>query len=55
MDKWGKISETSLSENEDFYSHLNIEDITDADYAHTQKVSKDFQLKTLGQYYHLHV
>ena len=25
--------ETSLPEKEDFYSHLNMEDITDADYA----------------------
>ena len=28
-----KSNETSLPEKEDFYSHLNIEDITDADYA----------------------
>ena len=27
---------------EDFYSHLNKEDITDADYVHTKRVSKDF-------------
>ena len=43
MDKWGKISETSLSENEDFYSHLNIEDITDADYAHTLLLADVFE------------
>ena len=24
------------------YSHLNMEDITDADYAYTKRVSKDF-------------
>ena len=29
-----KVSETSLPENEVFYSHLNIEEITDADYTH---------------------
>ena len=34
MDNWEKFSETSLSEKEDFYSHLNLEDITDTDDAH---------------------
>ena len=31
MDDWEKLSETSLPKKEDFYSHLNVEDITDAD------------------------
>ena len=31
MDGWEKFNETSLPEKEDFYSHLNMEDITDAD------------------------
>ena len=30
---------------EDFYSHLNMEDITDADYAHAKRVCKDFEVK----------
>ena len=30
MDDWEKFNETSLLEKEDFYSHLNMEDITDA-------------------------
>ena len=34
MDDWKKINETLLPEKEDFYSHLNMEDITDADYTH---------------------
>ena len=38
-----------------FYSHLNTEDITDADYPHAKKVSKDFEIKNLGEYYHLYV
>ena len=33
MADWEKLNETSLPEKEDFYSHLNMEDITDADYA----------------------
>ena len=33
-----KFIEMSLPEKEDFYSHLNMEDNTDADYAHTNSV-----------------
>ena len=36
MDDWEKFNETSLPEKEDFYSHLNMEDITDTD-THTEK------------------
>ena len=32
MDDWEKFDETSLPEKENFYSHLNMEDITDAGY-----------------------
>ena len=45
MDDWEKFNETSLPEKEDFYSHLNMEDVTDADYAHIKSVCKDFQIK----------
>ena len=37
MDDWEKFNETSLPEKEDFYSHLNMKDITDADYAYAKK------------------
>ena len=37
MDYWEKFNEASSPEKEDFYSHLNMEDITDADYTHTKK------------------
>ena len=30
LDDWEKFNETSLPEKEDFHSHLNMEDITDA-------------------------
>ena len=36
MDYWENFNETSLPEKEDFCSHLNIEDVTDADYAHAK-------------------
>ena len=50
MDDVGKNSETSLPEEEDFYSHLNMEDITDGNYMHTKRVCKTFELKNSNQY-----
>ena len=44
MDDWQKPNET-LPENKDFYSHLNMEDITDADYEHAKRVCKGFEIK----------
>ena len=55
MDDWEKFNETSLPEKEDFYSHVNMEDITDADYARAKKVCKDFEIKSLGKYYNFYV
>ena len=37
MDNWQKFNVSPLPKNKDFYSHLNKEDIADAEYAHTQK------------------
>ena len=54
MDEWEKFNETSLPEKEDFYSHLNIEYITDADYVHIKRVCKDFEIKNLGEYHDLY-
>ena len=31
MDDWEKFNETTLPEEEEFYSNLNLENITDAD------------------------
>ena len=47
MDSWGKFDETSLPDKEAFYSSLNIEDITNVDYRHANKVFKTFRLKHL--------
>ena len=38
-----------------FYSGLYSEDVTDKDYAHAQKVFKEFNLKDLGDYHDLYV
>ena len=45
----------SLPEKEDSYSNLNIEDITDADYAHAKRVCIDFEIKYSGEYHDLYV
>ena len=44
-----------LPEKEDFYSQLNMDDITDADYVHAKRVWKDFETKNLGEYHDLYV
>ena len=36
IDDWKKFIETSLLEKQDFYSHLDMKDITDADYGHAK-------------------
>ena len=38
-----------------FYNELNLEDITDKDYAHAQKVWEVFEIKNLGEYHDLYV
>ena len=55
MDDWEKFNETSLPGKENFYSHLNVKDITNADYAHAKRVCKDFEIKNLEKYHDLYV
>ena len=38
-----------------FYSEFNLGDITDKDYAHSQKVFERFNLKDLSDYHDLYV
>ena len=38
MDDLEKFNETTLLEKEEFYSNLNLKDITDADYTHAKRV-----------------
>ena len=47
---WEKFNELSLPKKENFYSHLNMENITDAGYAHVKRVCKVFEIKDLGEY-----
>ena len=55
IDDWEKFNETLLPEKEDFYSHLNIEDISDADYKHAKRIFKDSKIKNLDEYHDLYV
>ena len=55
MDSWEKFSETSLPGTETFYSNLNLENISDDDYAHAQKVWKVFGIRNRGEYHDLYV
>ena len=47
MDEWEKSNETSLLEKEEFYSNLNMEDISDADYMHAKRVYKKILVNTM--------
>ena len=44
-----------MPEKEDFYSHLNMEDITDIDYAYAKRVCTGFEIKNWGEYCDLDV
>ena len=47
MNDCEKFNGISLIEKKDFYSHLNMEDITDVDYAHAKRVCKDSEIRQL--------
>ena len=53
MDSWEKLNETVLPPKKAFYSNLNLEDISDEDYLHAQKVCDVFKIKNLGEYHDL--
>ena len=55
MGDWEKFNETSFPGKQNFYSHLNMEDTNDADYAHAKRVCKDFEIKNIGEYHDLYV
>ena len=55
MDSWEKLDETRLPHKEAFYSNLNLEGISDEDYAHAQKVWDVFEIKKLGKYHDFYV
>ena len=54
MDSWERFNETSFPDKKYFYSELNLEDITDKDYSHAQKVFEEF-CTDIGEYHDLYV
>ena len=44
-----------MPNKEEFYSSLNLEDITDIDYRHAKRVFKTFNNKNIGDYHDLYV
>ena len=55
MNSWERFDETSLPPKESFYSKLNLEDISDNDYLHAQKVWDVFGIRNLGEHHDLYV
>ena len=45
MDSWEKFDETTLPPKEIFHSNLNLEDISNEDYAHAQNILDVFEIK----------
>ena len=54
MDNWEKFDKTTIPPKEGFYSKLKLEDISDEDYAHVQKVWEVFKIKSRGKYHDLY-
>ena len=55
MDEYEKFNKSPWSKKERFYSNLNMEDITDADYMHAKKVCKDFKIKKMDEHHDLYL
>ena len=53
MDSWERFNETSIPPKKSFYTELNLEDISDKDYLHAQKVWEVFEIRNLGEYHDL--
>ena len=55
MYSWQKFNETPMPDKKGFYSNLTMEDITDADYKHTERVWENCRIQNLGEYHDLYV
>ena len=51
MNSWEEFDETSFLDKKAFYRELYLEDVTDKDYAHGQKVWEVSEVKTRGEYH----
>ena len=55
MNSWKRFNETELPSKDKFYSTLNLEDISDDDYAHAINVWNTFNINNLDEYRDLYV
>ena len=55
MYSWEKFNETLRPPKEAYHSKLNEEGISDANYAHVQKIWEILELKKQGEYHDLYV
>ena len=55
MDDWDKFNKTLLSDKKAFYSELYLENITNEDYIHAEKVFEESKLKNQIEYHDLHL
>ena len=55
MDSWERSDEKSLPDKQAFYSSLYMEDITDVDHRHAERVFKNLNNKNLGHSHDLYV
>ncbi|CAJ0647430.1 5994_t:CDS:2 [Entrophospora sp. SA101] len=52
---WDKFKKTALPRRKDFYSLLNQQNISKADYTYAQEVWQKFEMKTFGEYHDLYL
>ena len=55
MNSWKRFDEATLPNKEAFQRKLYLEDISDEDYIHAQKVFKEFGIKNLGEYHDMFI
>ena len=55
MDSWKRFNETELPSKDKLYSTLNLEDISDDDYARAINVWNTFNISNLGEHHDLYV
>ena len=55
VDNFSRFNEKKLPEKDEFYNRLTQSDISDDDYEYAQKVWKEFNIQTMGEYHDLYL
>ena len=55
IDDWSRYDEEQLPDESDFYSGLNMEEISGIDYRYAEKDFNKFDIKNVGEYHDLYV